>query len=176
MRKRRELEDEGLNLIPIMNLVTILIPFLLLSVQFVTLSIIDTTLPAISDVPAEDDKDPDEDKLSLSVLITTDGFTINGADKVLDKDDEENGPKVPCLEPGCPTSDSYDYATLTKRLAQIKDRYEDEENVILVPHPKVAYETLILTMDGCRDDQEDKDDESKARLLFPAVVIAGGVE
>ena len=47
MGKKRLAKAEELNLVPIMNLVTILIPFLLLSVQFVSLAVIDSTLPAI---------------------------------------------------------------------------------------------------------------------------------
>ena len=45
-RKRNE-EAEELNLVPIMNLVTILIPFLLMAAQFISLAVIDSTLPAI---------------------------------------------------------------------------------------------------------------------------------
>ena len=45
--KRRTQETEELNLVPIMNLVTILIPFLIMAAQFVQLAVIDSTLPAI---------------------------------------------------------------------------------------------------------------------------------
>ncbi|MFK7927181.1 MAG: hypothetical protein AB8H79_03260, partial [Myxococcota bacterium] len=38
-----------LNLIPIMNLVTLLIPFLLMSAQFVSYAIIESSLPAIDE-------------------------------------------------------------------------------------------------------------------------------
>ena len=40
---RRTTEETPLDLVPIMNLVTILIPFLLMSAQFVTLAVIDST-------------------------------------------------------------------------------------------------------------------------------------
>lgn len=175
-RKRREIEESELDLVPIMNLVTILIPFLLMSAQFVSLAVIDSTLPAIVNTPTEVENDPEEDKLNLSLLITSKGFTIAGGDKVLEKDDEENGPLVPCLDAGCSNPESYDYIGLTRRLVMLKDRYPDEENVILVPESDIAYEVLVLTMDASRNDQDDLDDESKARLLFPNVVIAGGVE
>lgn len=175
-RKRREIEEESLNLVPVMNLVTILIPFLLMSAQFVSLAVIDSTLPAIVNNPTPVEEDPDEDKLNLSLLLTGSGFTIAGGDKVLDKEDEENGPQIPCLDPNCSSPESYDYAELTRRLGLLKDRYDDEENVILVPGPDIPYEVLVLTMDAARDDQDDRDDEGRARLLFPNVVIAGGVE
>lgn len=177
MRKRRVLEEEGLNLVPVMNLVTILIPFLLMSAQFISLAVIDSALPAIAPPTEIVEQEDDEETLSLSVLITGEGFTIagKGTDLVLEEDHPVKGKKVSCLEPGCPTPESYDYRGLTERLAMLKDRFEDEENCILVPHGDTVYEVLVRTMDAARDDQEDKDENSKARLLFPNVVIAGGV-
>jgi|JI71714BRNA_FD_contig_41_3806114_length_2451_multi_3_in_0_out_0_2 biopolymer transport protein ExbD len=175
-KKRTAFTDATLDLVPIMNLVTILIPFLLMSAQFVTLAVIDSTLPAIVNTPTLTEPDPNEDKLNLSLLITSKGFTIAGGDKVLEKDNLETGPIVACLDAACLSPESYDYQGLTKRLALLKDRYGDEENVILVPDPNTNYEVLVLTMDAARDDQADVDDEGKARLLFPNVVIAGGVE
>ena len=174
MRKRREIEEKGLDLVPVMNLVTILIPFLLMSAQFVSLAVIDSSAPAIGE-PQEVEEEPDEDKLSLSLLITDVGFTISGADKVLPKDDEVNGPQIACLDAQCASPEAYDYKELTRRLALVKDRYPDEPNVVFVPSPMTEYETLVYTMDATREDPEDKED-GKARELFPFVVLAGGAE
>jgi hypothetical protein len=176
MGRKREDKLAELDLVPIMNLVTILIPFLLMSAQFVELAVIDSTLPAIVTTPTEVEVDPNEDKLNLSLLVTTKGFAIAGGDKVLVKDDPVAGPIIPCTDAACMNPDSYDYAGLTKRLVLLKDRYPDEENVILVPDSSLPYEVLVLTMDASRDDKNDVSDEGKARLLFPNVVIAGGVE
>jgi len=180
MRKpRKEAEEDPLNLVPIMNLVTILIPFLLLSAQFVTLAVIDSTLPAITEEVVQDEPpDEDEDKpLGLSILITGEGFTLTGTniESVLPKEDEENGPKVACLEAGCPTPESYDYQQLTEKLVLLRDNWPDEENVIFVPDGSIPYEVVVLTMDAAREDPNDRDDQQKARELFPYVVIAAGV-
>lgn len=174
MAAKRIGDMANLDLVPIMNLVTILIPFLLMSAQFVELAVIDTTLPAIAPEPVT--AEPlDEDKLMLSVLVTGNGFTITGADKVLDPNDEANGPKVACIEAGCRTAESYDYRGLTERLTKVKDRWPNEENVILVPDGSIPYEVIVHTMDATRDDQQDRDGDNKPRLLFPNVVLAGGV-
>lgn len=70
MAKRKTNREDPLDLVPIMNLVTILIPFLLMSAQFVHLAVIDSTLPAIGP-PQEVEKDPDDEPpLMLSVAIT----------------------------------------------------------------------------------------------------------
>jgi biopolymer transport protein ExbD len=186
-RNKRKSGDEEveLNLVPIMNLVTILIPVLLLSVQFMNLALIDSTLPAIGppdQTPPEEDEDP---PLVLSVLITAKGFTIAGADAVLKPEGEaaasapaegeEAEPTVPCIDDGqCGTPEDYDYAELTRLLALIKTEYPDDENVILVPESEVVYEVIVRTMDASRDDLENPNPDGTRRSLFPYVVIAGG--
>lgn len=162
-----------LDLVPIMNLVTILIPFLLLGSAFVSLAVIDSTLPAIGAPPSEEQEEDDKEKLNLTIAITDQGYTIAGASAVLPGDSEGGGPTIACTRPGCPTVDSYDTAELTRVLGQIKDRYEDEENVILMPESEIPYEVLVVTMDATREDPNTKVD-NKPRLLFPYVVIAGG--
>lgn len=178
MGKKRLGEAEELNLVPIMNLVTILIPFLLMAAQFISLAVIDSTLPAIGP-PQPADAQPDEDPpLSLSVLITDEGFTVkgNGIDEIIgatEEEGEEAGPTIPCSVQGCPTPDAYNVTELTRMLVEIKalPGNDEEENVILVPEPKIAYEVLVLTMDATRQDPARPGDEG---LLFPFVVIAGG--
>jgi biopolymer transport protein ExbD len=170
---RKKEADPELDLVPIMNMVTILIPFLLLSVQFVSIAVIDSTLPAIGK-PAEPTNEEPEEKLNLSVAITDKGYTIMGASGVLGNPKGE-GATVPCVRDGCPGAEAYDTKKLTEMLGQIKDEYPDEENVILVPESSIPYEVLIATMDSTREDPDTKVAE-KARELFPYVVIAGGVQ
>lgn len=175
MGKKRIGDAEELNLIPIMNMVTILIPFLLMAAQFINLAVIDSTLPAIG-APSEPSDPPDVPPLNLKVLVTSEGFTIATDVAVLPQQGGE-GPTVPCRENNCPNVESYDYAQLTRLLSEIKDEYSHEENVILVPEPHIRYETLIRTMDATREDASVKvqtDEGQKNKELFPYVVIAGG--
>lgn len=174
---KRGSDAEELDLVPIMNLVTILIPFLLMASSFVSLAVIDSTLPAIGAPPTEQPDEEDE-TLSLKIVVTDEGYTVAGNDAVLkstSEEGEDTGPTVPCKKPGCPTVESYDLKELTRLLGQIKDRWEDEENVVLVPEDDIPYEVLVATMDASREDPETKVDQ-KARLLFPFVVIAGGMQ
>ncbi len=178
---KRNAEAEELDLVPIMNLVTILIPFLLMASSFVTLAAIDSTLPAIGP-PAEPSDEEPEETLNLSIAITDEGYTIIGSDAVLKSEgpDGEKGPTLPCKRSGCDTPDSYDTKGLTEMLSEIKDRWDDEKTVILVPESHISYETLILTMDAAREDpsktETGDDGQSRKKLLFPGVVIAGGAQ
>ena len=77
-------EVPELNLMPFMNLMTLLIPFLLASIQFVTLAVIDSSLPAIGQPqPTTEDDEDDKPPLNLTVGITTEGFTVAGSAAVL---------------------------------------------------------------------------------------------
>ncbi|MBX2800300.1 MAG: biopolymer transporter ExbD [Myxococcales bacterium] len=167
-------QAEELDLVPIMNLVTILIPFLLMASSFVSLAAIDSTLPAIGQPPEplQDDEDP---PLSLSIDITDEGYIVKGGDESLKGEGEDKGLRIPCAQSNCPTPDTYDTKELRSLLVDLKEAWPEEENVILVPTSQVPYEVLVLTMDATRNDPETTED-GKPRDLFPFVVIAGGVQ
>lgn len=186
---RRSLPDgEELNLIPIMNLVSILIPFLLMAAQFVHLAVIDSTLPAIGPPQETPPDEDDEPPLQLSVVLTGKGITVAGADAVLNPEGaegaaaaapaegEEAQPTIPCKDPNCATPESYDYEELTRLLGLIKDEYPDDENVIMVPESRIPYEVIVMTMDASREDKSSSGEDGKPRTLFPFVVIAGGAK
>jgi biopolymer transport protein ExbD len=179
IKKKRAADSQELDLIPIMNMVTILIPFLLMASSFVNLAVIDSTLPAIG-APTEADE-PDTPPLNLKVLVTSEGFTI-ATDVAVLPSAASDGPTVPCRQSGCPGIESYDFEALTALLSTIKDEYSHEENVILVPESHIRYDIIIMTMDATREDPSQKvqytDDQSQTSMrskeLFPYVVIAGG--
>lgn len=164
MSRRRRVQAE-LELLPVMNLVTILIPMLLLGAQLANLGIIDSQLPAIS----PDGKPEADPPLSLTVAITAAGFTVLGADGVLRPasadEDEDEGVSVPCAGT-CASARDYDYAELSRLLSLVKDEFPEEQTVVLTPASTVVYEVLIGAMDATRAHGE--------RPLFPQVSIAGG--
>lgn len=182
MARRGVPEEEELNLVPIMNMVSILIPFLLMAAQFVQLAVIDSTLPAISDAQTTPPDPNEKPPLGLSILITEAGLSVVGNAEVLKTDaavpeGEKPPPNVPCKGGGeCRGPESYSYGKLTQLLAKVKNEHPDEENVILVPDNFIPYEVLVMVMDATREDVNDKDKDNKSRSLFPYVVIAGGVQ
>jgi hypothetical protein len=174
---RRTQEVPELNLIPIMNLVTILIPFLIMAAQFVQLAVIDSTLPAIGP-PQPQEETPDKPPLKLSLAITSKGITVLGADAVLNPsgappvaEGQARPPTIPCGSGSCRRVTDYNWVELSTMLDKIKDQYPDEGNVILVPGDDIAYEVIVKTMDASRDNKLIGDG---GRELFPFVVIAGG--
>ena len=91
--QRRIQKAEELNLVPIMNLVTILIPFLIMAAQFVQLAVIDSTLPAIGAPQPQDEEVEDEERrekvgvpdarrFHLSVAVAREGGVCAAGDCV----------------------------------------------------------------------------------------------
>ncbi|MDG1482138.1 MAG: biopolymer transporter ExbD [Myxococcota bacterium] len=151
----------SLNLLPVMNLVTILIPLLLMGAQMMNLVVVDTTLPAICSSGCSD-SDPTDEPFNLSVMVSADGLTLQGVDRGLEE------PRIPCTDGHCRSLESYDFATLTQRLTLIKDAHPRKAHLILIPSERVSYEVIIGVMDAARETADD-------RALFPSVTLSGGM-
>ena len=164
MGRERQGNMQDLDLVPIMNLVTILIPFLLLGAQFLRIAVIDTALPS---PPAATTAAAPDDGLRLTVAITSEGYTVTGRDELL-----AGGKAIPCDVVGCADGKAYDADGLTRLLSTLKGRWPDEKYVVLVPESEITYEVLVRTMDAAREDREGSIGRVRA-VLFPAVVIAG---
>ena len=163
---KRVHESADLDLLPVMNLVTILIPLLLMGVTAVNLSVIDATLPAIIDP----DRIPEEPGLQLTVAITDQGLGLKSAAGGLEANQDL---QLPCAAQPC-VVDGYDYGGLTDALARIKDDHPDESSLILLPEERVPYEVLVRVMDAAREDLDQHTAQGEPRSLFPQVVMAGG--
>ena len=98
--------DEEINLIPMMNLISLLIPCLLISMVFVEIATINVSAPAIgSDAQAEPPEDkPDKPPLNLTITITEKGYGLTGASELLtqvvkpEAGDEPAGPTIPVIQ------------------------------------------------------------------------------
>ena len=190
MAKRNAHKDEPLNLVPIMNLVTILIPALLIAVKAVTLTMIETKLPAIGP-PANtpvlaDNKNP---PLALKLVVSSKGITVDK--KSLEfafpgevpEEYKSESPKqlLPCKGGNCFEKCSekdrqvrlncynYDFPALTKKLVEIKKRAIEENrfektsaNLVLLPDKSIPYIVLVHVMDAARGKKKDEAGNSVA--------------
>lgn len=84
-KKVRELEKPGeVSLIPIMNLVCLLIPFLLYTASFVQFAIIDVASPRFQNRSATSVQDDEQQEaLNLMLVITDQGFRLAASGGVL---------------------------------------------------------------------------------------------
>lgn len=173
MAKRKWLtnEDGDMNMMPLMNIIMLLIPFLLMSSKFITIGVINTTLPKIAPPikkPLPRVERREKPSLKLTIAVTHTGFTLltqRGRVSV-DCRSVHNKPQptatIPKLE------GVYNYHKLKKCVTEIKRIFPREERANLLVDPKVIYQDLVKVMDTIR-----KDDSGK--LLFPQVTFSFGI-
>lgn len=165
-RKKLQTEAEELNLAPIMNLMVTLIPMLLLSVSFVQLVVLNTTLPAYSSSTSSISSSNNK-KLHLTVVITEEGLTVGGAGGIMGEGDST----IPILD-----DKSYDTRRLSEILQKIKLAYPEEWDISVVPEITTKYGTIVQIMDTVREYKEiSTDGRAQRHLLFPNIAIGGGI-
>ncbi|TDI94797.1 MAG: hypothetical protein E2O76_14735, partial [Caldithrix sp.] len=149
-RRSRENESTEPNMTPIMNLMVVLIPLLLSSAQLIKISVIELNLPPAAGAQMDKPKEK-QLKLDLAVTITDQGFYISSSSAVMQK--KKKGPSIPKVD------GEYDYELLTKTLYSIKKkaagRFNDMTAIVIQAEPKVAYQTLVSTMDATRSIKVD---------------------
>ncbi len=169
-RKSKEMQSEDPDLIPIMNLVCIIIPFLLLSATYVTYASIHVNAPRFNQ-SASSAPPPDRLPLNLTVLVTDQGFTITAKGQNLGAgsagiDASANaGPTIPKKRMGGQLD--YDYNELGKKIREIKADNEDESQVNIGAERNITYDVVVKVMDATRGDEKGE--------MFPNVVLLGGV-
>ncbi|MFH1437712.1 MAG: biopolymer transporter ExbD [Pseudomonadota bacterium] len=170
-RKRKPLEKpEDAYLIPVMNLVCLLIPFLLLTATFVTYGVINVNAPRFNQA-AQQQQQPDRLPLNLTILVTDQGFTISAKGQNLSSEGggvdatSAAGPTVP--KKRVEGKMDYDYDGLAKKIREIKDENEDESQINIGAEKSILYGVIVKVMDATRDDSKGE--------LFPNVVLLGGV-
>ena len=133
-RRHKDFLGTDINLIPVMNLFMVLIPFLLLTAVFANTTIIDIRLPQ-EKMKASEKKNITADDI-LTVHVTPTGFRFSGLGKHLSAINKKGG--------------SYDFDALSKALSSLKDSHKSSEEVILMFQPETPYETVIKSMDATR--------------------------
>jgi biopolymer transport protein ExbD len=177
LRKVRESGEEALdesgelNLVPYLDIIMNIIMFLLATVTFqAALANINITLPTAA-VARETPAAP-KPELNLTVSISERGFTIATSGAVLYRGFHLTPEGVVQSSTELPTlplvSGQPDFEGLSRALAEIKDRYPDEDRVILTASPLIPYELVVKTMDAMR--------ELAGRPLFPGVLLGAGVQ
>jgi len=131
-------EEEDLDVTPVMNIFIILIPFLVSMSAFIQLSIIELSLPkGVSEGEGSGGADNNE-QLELTLAITDMGFRISGTGQVL--------PVIPKIE------NQYDFHTLSQHLAAIKSKYAKQDDITLAIESQILYDIIIKVMDRCREN------------------------
>ena len=127
---RRERKPAELLLVPMIDIFTVLVTFLLMTAVFSRVAVMQIDLP--SSVSAK----PAELKFRLEVIVRQDGFELSDG-----KQSIATIPKV---------NDAYDLNALTERVLAVKREHPTSEDVSVLSERKVPYDELIQAMDAIR--------------------------
>jgi hypothetical protein len=154
--RRLSLDPPELNLIPLLDMISLLIQLLLVNAQFGSYAEI------ASKVASRVEVDEDAEKLHLEVRLTPDGYLVRWSEA---GDGYERA--LPCTA-ACATPEDWDTRGLLSLASSLKGRHPEEEQVILRSSPGIPFEALVVTMDAVRRDP------AATEPLFPDVVLAEG--
>jgi biopolymer transport protein ExbD len=127
---RRERKPAELLLVPMIDIFTVLVTFLLMTAVFSRIAIMQIDLP--SSVSAK----PEQPKFRLEVIVRQDGFELSDGQQSLG-----TIPKV---------SGAYDRHALTESVLAVKREHPTSEDASVLAEPKVPYDELIQAMDAIR--------------------------
>lgn len=167
-RNRVETDDNTeIEMVPIMNMFLVLIPFLLLSASFFHIKAINTSVPVLS-APASgevDDSKPKKSDIKVTVIVELKEKYINisaMSDELKYKELMRLGSRLKFKK-----EDGYPMDALAEHMKYVKGIYPKSDTVILVPTDDVEYGTIIQTMDNIRSFESIE--------LFPNVVLSAKV-
>ena len=145
-RRHRRLEtNPELDITAFMNLMIVLVPVLLLSMVFAHTSMIDLNFPDQAD--GQCSADPE----NLQLRVAMDGQQLVLSDN-----------RAGVIERIAPTESGPDFERLQFLLKQIKRRFPDKMDIVLLAQPNTDYQMLVTTMDTMRS--------------YEGVVVASAVE
>ncbi len=158
-RKKREKEEFDtdimhlLNLTPMMDILTVLVVFLLITAVFMSITIQELSIPTSSGGPGG------APNFAIEVIVRKTGLEIG------------NGSSVQAAIPK--KDDQYDIELLSKMLVRLKAQYPDKEDATILMEPKIEYDYLIQIMDAVReaDVRSEGSGEVTRVALFPKISV-----
>lgn len=158
-RRRLSRQPPGINLIPLLDMVSLLIQLMLVNAQFDTYAQVGSEVAAPSAGASET---PDKEALSFEVALTKDGFQASWheATGTVER-------KLPCRG-ACTDPTAWDSDGLGRLGVEIKTRFPAEQRVVVRPAPGVPFDVIVKAMDALRGPVGGKDAQ------FGDVVLADG--
>lgn len=155
MARRREHEEQELEITTLMNVMVVLISFLLLTAVFSQVTIQELKLPAQAGGGAAPLKPP----VIIEVIVRKNKLEITNGKKVTDSI-PKNG-------------DKFEYQKLSQYLLQLKNENKDKEDINILMEPDIDYETLIAVMDAVKVAEIHVPGQEKPQKIsmFPQVSI-----
>ncbi|TVZ41966.1 biopolymer transport protein ExbD [Alteromonadaceae bacterium 2753L.S.0a.02] len=164
-RRKRTDPDIEINMVPIMNMFLVLIPFLLMSSSFLHLRAIDTSVPVRAVPQSDTEETPKSDIIVTAVIqLSNNDYRVSITSGELSETQLQRYDSQITRNAKQPQGD---LLQLAGALKTIKDNYPKSNTLILTPSDDVLYEDIVEVMDAARKTGDIP--------LFPVVVLSGEV-
>lgn len=150
--RRRQKEVPELDMTTFMNLMVVLVPFLLITMVFSRITIVEL------DLPSAQSNDPTEPTFRVEVVVREAGLEIMDGRQVI--------AAIPLAE-----DDVYDLPKLSEYLVAIKSEYPEKEDASVLLEPDIPYDHLIQVMDTVRSVEMVEGEQIARADLFTAISI-----
>ncbi len=142
-----------INIVPMLDIFTILLFFLIFTAVFSKTHIVEMNLPAQSSEPLSL-----PEGLVLEIVVRKDGLVVQ---------DKNSGP----LQPLPNTANGYDFDGLTSFLTRVKSRFPEMKAATVLLEQDIPYDTIIATMDAVRSYEGTLDGQPARGELFPQISL-----
>lgn len=163
-----ERREAGWGPLPMVNLVTLLVPVALMVGQAIGLRVLRAADPGIA---GENPGDAVLAVVEPVVEVSGRGFRIRGAEDVLAG--PEGRPSLPCADGACGRAGAYDYQGLRRLLGHVKSAYPWADEVTFEAADGMPTEVLSRAIEAVRADPAGRELFPKVRLRSPGSEAAG---
>jgi len=152
--------DTDIDMVPIMNMFLVLIPFLLSSASFFDINAIHTSVPVKQTSENQDDSQTNKEATIIPVIeMQTNKIELYALSDQVAANDLKKWDMSFAKQ-----GDSFPLADIQTYLQDMKKQYPKSETILVIPDDDILYETIIQTMDVARNSTQDQ--------LFPNVVLS----
>ena len=151
---RRTIKPAGLLLVPMIDIFTVLVTFLLMTAVFARITILDLDLPSSASA------NPAKPEFRLEVIVRKEGLELtNGTDRIA---------AIPNVD------GAYDLKTLADLALSLKRDYPETDNASVLLEPEVEYDSLVQVMDAIRTVDSSAVGDAFQIADASAATVAGG--
>ena len=142
-----------INIVPMLDIFTILVFFLIFTAVFSKTHIVEMNLPAQSSEPLSL-----PEGLVLEIVVRKDGLIVQ---------DKNSGP----LQPFPNAEGNYDFDGLNSYLTRVKARFPELKAATVLLEQDIPYDTIIATMDAVKSYEGTLDGQPARGELFPQISL-----
>lgn len=144
-----------LDITAFMNLMVVLVPFLLMTAVFTSISILDLKLPTTEELKSSNS---DKKAFGLNIIIYKNKLILTDQQGSIIK-------KIPASKSG------HNFQLLNQTLRLVKIKYPDLTAIAILSEPDTHYDNLIKAMDSVREYRLLYEGEVVNAELFPDISI-----